>query len=108
MVSEMTNSLPPSTPGKRERLVASAAEVLHSEGLEGTTLARVAELAEVPVGNVYYYFKTREDLIRAVLDQRGVEVGELLTKLDARPTPRARLKALVRSWADMSVVVASQ
>ena len=46
--------------GKRERLVAAACLVLHEQGVERTTLADIAQAADVPVGNVYYYFKTKD------------------------------------------------
>ena len=41
-------------PGKRERLVSSAREVIHQQGVEKTTIADMAKAADVPVGNVYY------------------------------------------------------
>jgi TetR/AcrR family transcriptional repressor of nem operon len=46
------------TRGKRERLVAAATKMLHEQGVEKTTLADTAAAADVPLGNVYYYFKT--------------------------------------------------
>jgi AcrR family transcriptional regulator len=49
-------------PDKRERLVAAAAELVDRHGVETPTLAQIAQAADVPPGNVYYYFKTREDL----------------------------------------------
>jgi TetR/AcrR family transcriptional regulator, transcriptional repressor for nem operon len=48
---------------------------------------------------VYYYFKTRDDLLRALIDRHAVEVRSLLSELERQPTPRARLKALAESWA---------
>jgi TetR/AcrR family transcriptional regulator, transcriptional repressor for nem operon len=85
-------------PGKRERLVASAADLLHRQGVERTTLAQIAEAADVPPGNVYYYFKTRDDLVHAVVEAQMGEVRALLTRLDGRATPIARLKGLAESW----------
>jgi TetR/AcrR family transcriptional repressor of nem operon len=85
-------------PGKRERLVASAADLLHRQGVERTTLAQIAEAADVPPGNVYYYFKTRDDLVHAVIEAQMGEVRALLTRLDGRATPIARLKGLAESW----------
>ena len=32
-----------------------------------TTLSQVAAAAEVPVGNIYYYFKTKDELVSAVI-----------------------------------------
>ena len=40
-------------PGKRERLVAAATKLLHQQGIERTTLADIANAADVPAGNVY-------------------------------------------------------
>lgn len=94
-------------PGKRDRLVASASELLHRQGVQRTTLAEIAEHADVPVGNVYYYFKTREDLVRAVVDTRRESIVALLAELGARATPRARLKALVATWTDVGDLVAA-
>ena len=59
-------------PGKRERLIAAAAELLHQQGVERTTLADIAKAADVPVGNVYYYFKTKDDVIAAVIEASSV------------------------------------
>jgi TetR/AcrR family transcriptional repressor of nem operon len=102
----MTDSDRQERPGKRERLVTSAAELLHHQGVEATTLAEIAEAADVPPGNVYYYFKTRDDLVSAVIESLADRVRELLDSLAQRPTPAARLKALVRSWADVRELVA--
>ncbi|MBV8218183.1 MAG: TetR/AcrR family transcriptional regulator [Solirubrobacterales bacterium] len=83
-------------PGKRERLVEGAREVLHAQGVERTTLADIAEAADVPVGNVYYYFKTKDDLVQAVVASRIAEVRAALEALDQHRTPKSRLKAFVR------------
>ncbi len=86
--------------GKRERLVSSAGELLHRQGVLATTLAQVAEDAEVPTGNVYYYFKTKDDLVRAVIDARTDQVRAMLGSFETRRSPGARLKALARNWAE--------
>lgn len=93
--------------GKRERLVESARELVHAQGVERTTLAEIAAAADVPAGNVYYYFKTRDELVGAVIDSRLADVRELLDGFDAKPDPRARLKALARTWATQADRVAS-
>src|SRR3954452_9006248 len=98
--------MPHSDRGKRERLVASAEDLLHRCGTEGPTLAQIAEAADVPAGNVYYYFKTRDDLVRAVVDARHEEITSLLAEFDRRATPKARLKALARQWSSQDVLVA--
>ena len=85
--------------GKRERLVAAARRMFHEQGVEKTTLAEIAAAASVPAGNVFYYFKTKDALVSAVLETYGDMLGTLYQTLDQHRTPRARLKALVRTWA---------
>jgi AcrR family transcriptional regulator len=48
------------------------------------------------VGNVYYYFKTKDELVRAVIDAHADEIGTTLASLERHRTPKARLKAFVR------------
>src|SRR4051794_12132666 len=101
----MPDSVSDQRPGKRERLVTSATGLFRRRGVQQTTLAQVAEAADVPPGNVYYYFKTREELIGAVIeDQRGEVLG-LLSQLDTLDTPVERLQGLAASWADNSQII---
>jgi TetR/AcrR family transcriptional regulator, transcriptional repressor for nem operon len=77
-------------------LIEGAREVLHAHGVEGTTLADIAQAAEVPLGNVYYYFKTKDELVDAVVASRVQDVQDALQGLEQHRTPKARLKAFVR------------
>ncbi|MEV4397202.1 TetR/AcrR family transcriptional regulator [Nonomuraea sp. NPDC049607] len=91
---------------KRRRLMAAAARVLHEQGVERTTIADIAEAAGVPVGNVYYYFKTKDELILAALSEHAGHLAELTAELDRLPDPRARLKAMVDAWVSRRDVAA--
>jgi TetR/AcrR family transcriptional regulator, transcriptional repressor for nem operon len=93
----MTDSLAGPKQGKRERLVAGASEVIHQQGVEKTTIADIARAADVPVGNVYYYFKTKDELVEAAIDDHVRKIRSLLASLERHRTPQARLKALVRA-----------
>ncbi|KAA8884454.1 TetR/AcrR family transcriptional regulator [Nocardia colli] len=96
----MTNSESAERPkgGKRERLGAAAARVFHEQGVEKTTIADIAHAADVPVGNVYYYFKTKDQLVRAAIGAHDQTLDELIAMLDQLPTPQDRLKALIGGW----------
>lgn len=85
---------------KRRALTAAAARVLHEQGVERTTLADIAKAADVPVGNVYYYFKAKDDLVRAALAEHTSYLGDLTARLDELDDPRERLKALVDTWVE--------
>ena len=95
-LGEMTDSLSERKQGKRERLVAGARQVIYQQGVETTTIADIAQAADVPVGNVYYYFKTKDELVAAAIDGHAQDVHAVLRSLERHRTPQARLKALVR------------
>ena len=87
-------------PDKRQRLVDAARLVLHQQGVERTTLADIARAADVPVGNVYYYFKTKDDLVQAAVDAHAQDVRAMLETFERHRTPTARLKAFLRALTD--------
>jgi TetR/AcrR family transcriptional regulator, transcriptional repressor for nem operon len=93
-------------PGKRERLVAGARRVLHEQGIERTTLADIAAAADVPVGNIYYYFKTKDDLVAAVIAAHAQEIRATLAALERHRTPKARLKAFVQMLGEQRKIAA--
>jgi TetR/AcrR family transcriptional regulator, transcriptional repressor for nem operon len=112
-MSEMTDSVTDQAtaaelrPGKRERLITAATELLHQQGVERTTLSHMAKAADVPLGNVYYYFKTKDDVIAAVIEERVRQITTILTAIDRRHrSPKVRLKALVREFSSQSEIVA--
>ena len=113
MASEMTDSIlgqaaaDERRPGKRERLIAAATQLVHQQGIERTTLADIARAADVPAGNVYYYFKTKDEVIAAVIEAHAQQVKTTLAFIDARHrSPKSRLKAFVREFTAQSEIVA--
>jgi AcrR family transcriptional regulator len=83
--------------GKRERLVAAARQVLYEHGIEQATLADIAAAAEVPLGNVYYYFKTKDALVSAVIEAYRDYFAGLSSQLSREDEPASRLKALLQA-----------
>ena len=92
--------------GKRDRLVAGARQVLHEQGVEKTTLADIAQAAQVPAGNVYYYFKTKDELVQAAIDAHAQDIQTMLASFDRHRSPKARLKSLVRALTDQRELAA--
>jgi TetR/AcrR family transcriptional regulator, transcriptional repressor for nem operon len=92
--------------GKRERLIDAAQRMLYEQGVERTTLAEVAEAANVAQGNVYYYFKTKDDLVAAAIARHGEEIRATLEAFETHRTPKARLRALVRMFVERSEEIA--
>ena len=63
---------------RRRQLVAAARAVLGRDGMGGGTLRAVAAEAGVPLGTVHYIFKTKEQLLRAVLEDVLEQVGAVI------------------------------
>src|SRR3984893_662604 len=92
---------PAAKPRKRERLVSAASDLLYEQGVENTTLADIAHAADVPLGNVYYYFKTKDEIVSAVIEAHVHDIEETMASLDRRHrSPKGRLKALIRELTD--------
>jgi AcrR family transcriptional regulator len=80
---------------KRARLIEAANKIVYRQGFNQTTLADIARESEVPVGNIYYYFKTKEDLGRALIERRADFYRDLIAAWDQFPDPKKRLHALI-------------
>jgi len=91
---------------KRERLVEAARILVHRQGFARTTLADIAHEATVPVGNVYYYFKTKDDLASAVIEEHHGEFLQFVQECDGIPDPRARLARMLDLPLSRAVEVA--
>ncbi len=85
---------------KKERLIDSAATLFHKNGLMATSLADIAKHADIPIGNVYYYFKTKDDLALAAMLKRKEQFTAAYSMLsDNIEDPRARLIEAVNYYA---------
>ena len=83
-------------PDKRTRLIETAMKLAYSgRGFREASLADIAQVARVPLGNVYYYFKTKEVLGEAVVDRCWVQFREFLDQWDRLSSPKERLFAFV-------------
>ena len=80
-------------PDKRTRLIETAMKLAYRNGFRETSLADIAEAAHVPVGNVYYYFKTKEELGEAVVERRLAQFREFREQMDRLSSPKERLFA---------------
>lgn len=86
---------------KRERLIESAASLFHRKGLATTSLADIAKHADIPIGNVYYYFKAKEELALAVVEKRKQQFDAAYALLEeAIEDPRQRLVEAVKSFGN--------
>jgi TetR/AcrR family transcriptional repressor of nem operon len=88
---------------KKERLIQAAKRLFYRRGFAGTSLADVAEYSSVPVGNVYYYFKTKEQLAEAVVAAYQQNIRDWNLAAAVGVTPQERLKIWLRGYYALSV-----
>lgn len=79
---------------KREILVATAAGLFWQKGYPLTSLADLARESGIPLGNIYYYFKTKAELAGMVANVFVDETNRMLDEIagaDSEPRPRLQL-----------------
>src|SRR6266481_1522593 len=81
---------------KRSRLVSAAVGLAYQNGFGATSLADIAREAEVPLGNVYYYFKTKDDIGDAIVELRLAQLSARRQRWNEVGSPKDRLCACVQ------------
>jgi len=79
---------------KFDQIVAIATDVLARDGLDRFVMRRIAGLADMKLGNLQYYFPTRDDLLEAVVRSEFILD---LAAIDAveESDPHGRLSGIV-------------
>ncbi|MDD5366648.1 MAG: TetR/AcrR family transcriptional regulator [Gallionellaceae bacterium] len=68
----------------------------YEHGYDGTSFSHIVEASGLYRGNIYHYFKTKDDILKAVIDLHLKEFGELLARWDQEFTdPKEKLIAFV-------------
>lgn len=81
----------------RQRIVEAADQLFYLRGYNQTSFSDISDATGLPRGNFYYYFKTKEDILDAVVDSRVEGFGQMLDVCSqAADDPRTRLRAFVR------------
>lgn len=93
---------------KRAQLVAAADTVARGPGFTHSSLADIATSADVPVGNVYYWFKTKGQLGEALIEARATHYRTLREEWDHTLPPRRRVNAFIDMVAANRDTLASE
>lgn len=83
---------------RRHQILHAAFDIASRRGLDALTVRQVAEQAGLSVGLVLFHFKTKDDLVIAVLDHvlATTTVLRVTDDIAAIASPRERLLALLR------------
>lgn len=85
----------------QQRVLDAAAKIFRDNGYAGTTMRAIADAAGLKAGSIYYHFKSKDELIAAVLDV-GIntvmqEVTGALHELGNDASGRARIECAIQA-----------
>ena len=88
-------------------IIKAANELFYHNGYEETSFTQIAEKAKISRGNFYHHFKTKEDILHAIVDYRLEDVTKTLDEWTEKyKTPKQRIKRyinILRDEADNAV-----
>jgi AcrR family transcriptional regulator len=85
---------------KRTRIVETAARLVHQQGFARTSLADIAQESGVPLGNLYYYFKTKDAICEALVERMSAAAAAARANWEAELEPRERIVAFIQATLD--------
>ena len=91
----------------QKRVLDAAAKIFRDNGYAGTTMRTIAEEAGLKAGSIYYHYKSKDELISAVLDL-GIHAvtDSVKTALDALPdTASGRTRIETAIYAHLSAII---
>jgi AcrR family transcriptional regulator len=79
---------------KRARIKAAGLALFRDHGFERASIEQIARKARVPVGAFYQHYRSKRQLLLALMD----DLLETMAQLDLRPQPSANLRAGLRDF----------
>ncbi len=94
----------------RDRLIEAASRLIHGQGFSATGVAPILESSGAGAGSFYHFFKSKEDLLVAVLDRYWERLEEELVKPAQReaPDPVDRAFGILDFYRDFLVVASCE
>ena len=69
--------------GNRQRIVDAADDLFYRRGYNQTSFQDISDATGIPRGNFYYYFKTKDEILNAVVNSRIVALTAMLNQCEA-------------------------
>src|SRR5215470_2726160 len=86
---------------KRERILAAAERVFARCGFFAARVSEIAKDAGVADGTIYLYFKSKDDLLISLFENRMKQVNEALRAAIADQPPAAQLRAFIHTYLQL-------
>ena len=80
----------------REHIVAAADRLFYRQGFEHTSFSDIADAVQISRGNFYYYFKTKDEILDAVIAARLVGTQAMLDRWEVEGrSPADRIRSFI-------------
>ncbi|WP_087001063.1 TetR/AcrR family transcriptional regulator [Rhizobium sullae] len=80
----------------REEIIRVADDLFYRKGFDQTSFADIAELVKISRGNFYYHFKTKDDILEAVIEKRLADRKAMLERWEMEgKTPVERITSFI-------------
>ena len=83
-------------------ILAAAEKVFAMHGLKGSTTMQIADTAKLPKSNIHYYFHTKLNLYRCVLESILVDWMKAADTFNTFDEPREAIRYYVGAKMDLS------
>jgi len=81
----------------RQQIVNAADDLFYGHGYAQTSFADIAAAVQISRGNFYYHFKTKDEILDAVIEKRFADRERLLAKWDeTSESPAGRIACFIR------------
>jgi AcrR family transcriptional regulator len=87
----------------RSRLRELALQLFAEQGYEQTSLREIAERLGVTKAALYYYFKSKEDIVRSLVEDYMAQIDELIAWGKDQPRSAETRAEIVRRYLDIVV-----
>ena len=89
----------------REQIVSSVDKLFYEQGYEHTSFSAIANAVKISRGNFYYHFKTKDEILSAVIQLRLLRTQQMLNDWE---TASDDALERVRSFIELLVMQRSQ
>jgi len=81
----------------RDQIIAAADRLFYRQGYERTSFSDIADVVRISRGNFYYHFKSKDEILDAVIEARLAEVRTMLGNWEQREEdPAGRIRSFIR------------
>jgi AcrR family transcriptional regulator len=73
----------------KEKILSTAVILFSQKGFSSTSVQDIAKMADISIGLLYHYYKTKDDVYHALMNIAETEIDEIITIFEKNETKKA-------------------